>query len=183
MGALIFGDLTMPRKSKEERAKYNREYRSKVIAEGGDRYQKMRESSEKWKRDIDAAGGEAAERLRGLRARWQRNWRDNNPKQRLIIDSRSRAHKSGSLHTITVETVTWPTHCPVLGIELDYRTLSGGRAKRNNSPSLDRWDNNQGYVVGNVFVISHRANRLKSDASVDELERIAKYARHGLTKC
>jgi hypothetical protein len=41
------------------------------------------------------------------------------------------------------------------------------------SPTLDRIDNSKGYIVGNVWVISMRANRLKSDATVDELMMLA----------
>ena len=32
-----------------------------------------------------------------------------------------------------------------------------------------------GYVLGNVYVISWRANRLKSSATIDELEKIIGY--------
>jgi hypothetical protein len=55
-----------------------------------------------------------------------------------------------------------PTHCPILGIKLkhgDYQT----------SPSLDKIDPTKGYVKGNVHWISFRANRLKADATVEEL--------------
>jgi hypothetical protein len=34
-----------------------------------------------------------------------------------------------------------------------------------------------GYVPGNVFVICWRANFLKSNASLDELEKIMKYVK------
>jgi hypothetical protein len=51
---------------------------------------------------------------------------------------------------------------------------------RDNYPTLDRWDNAKGYVPGNVFVISWRANRIKWDCSLVELEAVAKYARYGL---
>jgi hypothetical protein len=67
----------------------------------------------------------------------------------------------------------------VLGIELDY-SGSGPKYKRSNAPSLDRWDNSKGYIPGNVFVISWRANWLKHDGSVEELRRVAEYAANGL---
>ena len=41
--------------------------------------------------------------------------------------------------------------------------------------TLDRKVNALGYVKGNVFVISHRANRLKQDATADELAAILAY--------
>ena len=70
----------------------------------------------------------------------------------------------------------WPTHCPILGLELDYnKTLPGQRKIRVSVPTLDRKVNELGYVLGNVFVISHRANRIKSDATAAELRVVLAY--------
>lgn len=83
--------------------------------------------------------------------------------------------------TIKANDLMWPEFCPVLGLKLDYETPPGKRDARNPAlPTLDRWDNSRGYVPGNVFVISFRANSLKNDATADELEAVARYARHGL---
>lgn len=43
------------------------------------------------------------------------------------------------------------------------------------APSLDRFDNAKGYTPENIVVISSRANRLKSNASLEELQAIVKY--------
>lgn len=45
----------------------------------------------------------------------------------------------------------------------------------NNAPSIDRFDNNKGYEKGNVAVISWRANNLKRDATLDELQKVVKW--------
>jgi hypothetical protein len=82
--------------------------------------------------------------------------------------SQSRAKRKGVSFTISPEDVVIPTRCPILGIELDRRD-------RNHTPSLDRKIPALGYIPGNIFVISHRANRLKSDASPDELRAILRY--------
>jgi hypothetical protein len=42
------------------------------------------------------------------------------------------------------------------------------------SPALDRIVPHLGYVPGNVVVVSHRANFIKNNATVDELELIAR---------
>lgn len=43
------------------------------------------------------------------------------------------------------------------------------------SPALDRVDPKKGYVRGNVQYISSRANRIKYDASIEEMQLIIKY--------
>jgi hypothetical protein len=69
------------------------------------------------------------------------------------------------------EDIVIPDICPVLGIPilLDQPGMS------DNSPSVDRIDNNKGYTKDNVSVISMRANRLKSDASPAELRALLEY--------
>lgn len=121
------------------------------------------------------------------RKRWAKNRKRGKRKRPLGYALREKvrerlrdARRRGIEATIKFEDIIWPTHCPVLGIELDYKTKRGERLARNPAnPSLDRWDNTRGYVPGNVFVISFRANILKNNATLAELEAIAKYARHG----
>ena len=86
--------------------------------------------------------------------------------------ARTRARRKGIEFNITEDDILWVTHCPVLGIELDY----GVRGKhRDNSPTLDRTNNKLGYAAGNVCVISFRANELKSNGTAEELRLVAKY--------
>lgn len=94
--------------------------------------------------------------------------------QILWSQSQRRAKKYGYEHNISKEDIVIPEYCPVLGIPL---IISDGRSSYN-SPTLDRFDNNQGYIKGNVRVISFRANSLKSNASVEELEKIIKYIKN-----
>jgi hypothetical protein len=56
--------------------------------------------------------------------------------------------------------------CPVFG-----RQFEEGK-KSHYSATLDRVDPSKGYVQGNVCYISHRANRIKYDASIEELKQI-----------
>ena len=65
----------------------------------------------------------------------------------------------------------WPTHCPVLGIELDYFA----ETRQENSVSFDQIDPGKGYVKGNVRLMSWRANRIKNDGTAEEHRRIAEY--------
>ena len=50
---------------------------------------------------------------------------------------------------------------------------------KNNRPTIDRWDNAKGYVPGNCYVISLRANQLKGNATAEELRAVADYATLG----
>lgn len=84
------------------------------------------------------------------------------------------AEKSGIPFSITLEDLLpLPEHCPVLGIPL----LFGGLGGTNNSPSIDRIVPSLGYVPGNVIVMSLKANRIKNDATLDELEAVANFVR------
>ena len=70
----------------------------------------------------------------------------------------------------------WPTHCPILGIEINYYA----EKTEEGSPSFDRVDNTLGYVKGNVHVISWRAHRIKNDGTAEEHYAIAKYLDKGV---
>lgn len=64
-----------------------------------------------------------------------------------------------------------PSRCPILGIEIKENDMP---KPLDSSPSLDRIDTLRGYVKGNIRIISNRANRIKSDATLDELKKIVK---------
>ena len=98
-------------------------------------------------------------------------WRRKNPEKYLIQAARSRATMYGLRFTLTEDDIQIPTHCPILGIKL--RKNIGGM--KDNSVSIDRINNRRGYTPDNIVVVSLRANRLKSDASLDELKKITKF--------
>ncbi|AMR79437.1 MULTISPECIES: hypothetical protein [Cupriavidus] len=91
----------------------------------------------------------------------------------LLKSSRYRAKRGGLRHTLTLADIYVPDRCPVLGLRL---IPSKGRAGPN-SPSLDRIDSRKGYVPGNVIVVSWRANELKKNATLLEMERVAAFYR------
>lgn len=65
--------------------------------------------------------------------------------------------------------------CPALGIDLIYQ----GNRIYPNSASLDKFDPRLGYTKGNVFIISHRANLIKTDAATEEVQMVADWM-HGI---
>lgn len=88
---------------------------------------------------------------------------------------KSFAKRNGIEFNINFGELEFPESCPILNIKLDY--FATGYPK-DNSPSFDRIDNTLGYVTGNVYVISNRANTLKNSATIDEVEAILNYMRY-----
>lgn len=91
----------------------------------------------------------------------------------LVKSAKQRAKAQGIPFSIRKEDLYVPLICPILGVPIRYGSKQAGP----NSPSLDRSDPKLGYVPGNVFIISFRANAIKNDATADELEKAAKYTR------
>lgn len=92
---------------------------------------------------------------------------------RTLIAARHRAKKRSMGFSITKDDLSMPIKCPILGIALEVNNGNATR-KNGNSPSIDRIRNMEGYVPGNVRIISARANHLKSDASFEEIEALYK---------
>lgn len=95
------------------------------------------------------------------------------PRKRMLNRAQQRAKRQGIECNISWEDIIIPEYCPVLGIKLQRHEGSPGG--RNNSPALDRVDNSRGYVVGNILVISHLANMMKSCADDDSLIKFANW--------
>lgn len=91
----------------------------------------------------------------------------------LFYAAKHRAKRNGLEFNIEITDIIIPDYCPVFPeMELDKNNRSNSKP---NSPSLDRHDNTLGYVKGNIYVISHRANSLKSSGNIEEFRKILKY--------
>lgn len=92
----------------------------------------------------------------------------------MVIRLKARCKLNGIPFNLEEKDVRIPEVCPVLGIKIS-RSFSTKEApvSRDDRPSLDRLVPSLGYVKGNVWVISGRANRLRNDATVTELRAIA----------
>lgn len=89
----------------------------------------------------------------------------------MLARAKARAKKKGIPFDLTANDIIIPTHCPVLGLEL--RIAEGKQGPGDCSPCLDRMHPAEGYVRGNVRVISGRANTLKRDGTPEELRKVA----------
>jgi hypothetical protein len=103
------------------------------------------------------------------------------PERPMWEKARQRAQKAGVPFTIQLGDILIPPFCPVLGIPIQRNT--GARGSSDSSPTLDRIEPQRGYVVGNVAVISWRANRIKNDATLIELQRIIEWLETALRFC
>lgn len=105
---------------------------------------------------------------------YAKTWVSENRVKVLLKAAKHRAKIKGIPFSITDQDILIPEFCPVLNIPLvsGSRCGSGGKS---NSPSLDRLDNEKGYVPGNVWVISHKANTMKGAASWDQLVKFAEW--------
>jgi len=89
---------------------------------------------------------------------------------RKLSGVRTRATKNNLPFDLTCEYLEsiWTDTCPVTG-----RVFVIGDPK--DAPSLDRLIPEKGYVKGNVAWISRRANTIKNDASLEDLEMIVRW--------
>lgn len=93
----------------------------------------------------------------------------NDSRYYMWIGAKKRCVKSGKEFNIEPTDIPEiPKFCPILGIEL----IISNNGPTDKSPSLDRIDSSKGYIKGNIRIISNRANRIKSDATYDELKLI-----------
>lgn len=92
-----------------------------------------------------------------------------------LTDAKYRAKKKGMPFDIKLSDIDKPTHCPIFGMELDYTGGKKTGMAKNNAASLDRIIPELGYVKGNVIVISWRANFIKTNASIEELNKLAQF--------
>lgn len=90
----------------------------------------------------------------------------------MIKRAEHRAKKNGLDFNLTVDDIVIPDLCPILGVPL---IIGEGKGPKPFSPSLDKIDPEKGYVKGNVIIISMRANQIKSNASINEIEKVYNY--------
>jgi hypothetical protein len=89
----------------------------------------------------------------------------------MIELARHRAKRDGVEFALLIDDIVIPPICPILGIQL----MVNDGVKGDNSPSVDRFNPMFGYIRDNVAVISHRANRIKNDATLEELRAVIRY--------
>jgi hypothetical protein len=113
---------------------------------------------------------EYEETYKDERTLYKRDWYIKNLQHMMWKNAKRRANKNGIDFSILETDILIPDVCPVFGT-----LLVVGMVRNDNSPTLDRIDNSKGYIIGNIRVISWRANRIKGDATTREIELILEY--------
>lgn len=96
----------------------------------------------------------------------------DNLERSIWMRSKARAEKKGMGFDLDIKDIVIPTHCPVLGMQLE---LNNTHYTKDSSPSIDRIDNTGGYTKGNIRIISFKANRIKSNHTIEALRAVVKY--------
>ncbi len=96
--------------------------------------------------------------------------KSNRKENKICKKAIERARKKGLDLDIKPSDILIPEFCPVLGIKININN----KTACYDSPSIDRINPNLGYIKGNIRIISNRANMLKNNATVEEMELILK---------
>lgn len=113
-------------------------------------------------------------KLRAKQDRERKNRLDY-PEKFMVRQAKSRAKSAGLPFNLLPTDIHIPKVCPVLKIKL-VSGVGAGRALPG-SASLDRLIPELGYTRGNVLVTSWRANELRRDATMEEMEKIVRFYR------
>lgn len=96
-------------------------------------------------------------------------------KYRALVNIKERSKRRGYESDLEIEDLPNLTDsCPVLGLKYNRGSLKD----KNLSPSVDRINSNLPYLKkykNNLVFISHRANRIKSDATLEEIKKVVQY--------
>lgn len=103
-------------------------------------------------------------------APWKKNM-DSWFKQKLFT-LKYNAKRSNREFTITEDDLrnAYTDYCPIFGIKLRY--IEDGKSKFKTNVSVDRIDSTKGYIPGNIWIISLKANICKSDLTIKELRNL-----------
>lgn len=159
---------TRTEKVRERERIYNKKYRDCHP----EKMKELRQNSREYQRIYTRKWAKLnPEKIRNMAHKWRSN--------KAAYDSaKQRAKRNNITFTITREYLNsiTPEFCPVFGVRLQRGTsCRTQKGPHDNSYSIDRLDPSKGYIEGNVIVVSNRVNRIRSDATVEELNKIAQF--------
>ena len=177
----------MPNKDPEKQNEYSKKYRlenKEKINEYGKKYyqenkEKRTESYKKYyqenKEKINEHSKEYYQENKEKINEQTKQYRLENKEKWMCNTSKVRAKQKNLPFNLSTEYLKeiWPedNKCPALGITM----RKGDFCVTDHSPTLDRIIPKLGYIKGNVQVVSALANRIMSDATVNQVMAVAKH--------
>jgi hypothetical protein len=95
----------------------------------------------------------------------------NNPIKGLLARAKLRAKTQDKEFSLAEKDISIPEFCPIFKIPLFVSNINSSY----NSISIDRIDNHRGYTPDNIIIVSWKANKIKSQASLNEMTLINTY--------
>lgn len=103
--------------------------------------------------------------------RQRRERHHTDPCRNIYYQCKARAKREGIPFDLERSDLKLPDVCPVLGIPL---IVSEGRPS-DNSPTIDKFIPELGYVKGNIAIISYLANRIKTNATTEQVRKVLEW--------
>jgi hypothetical protein len=99
-------------------------------------------------------------------------------RSKILNRAYNRSKRKNIDFNLNKEDIIIPKYCPILDIELIIsKGKSGGKI---NSPSIDRINPKLGYIKGNIRIISHLANMMKSCATNEQLIKFSNWINNNI---
>ena len=134
---------------------------------------KEKSLEEFYNRERDKSGKQSECKLCHLKV--SRIYRKKNklefPLKYILWGAKHRAKKNGIPFDLTEDGLEIPEICPVYGEPFVF-----GTGNRDDfSPSIDRISSSKGYTKDNIIIVSWKANRLKNNATIEDLLLLANF--------
>lgn len=97
---------------------------------------------------------------------YSKNYRETHREEFIWRGAKSASKRRGIEFSIEISDIVIPKYCIYLGCRIT-NTINDSRQGTNSS--IDRIDPSKGYVKGNIQIISDLANRMKSNATEEQL--------------
>lgn len=159
------------KRTKCKRCRVEKPLSDKGRCKGCEQY--LKDYYERHKQQSIARAKRSQNKDRAKTNKYKRELNRKNPAGNKLQHIRSKAKAENIPFNLTIEDIVIPLLCPILGIPLQINDVHVGP----NSISIDRIIPEFGYIKGNVAIISHRANSIKNNASIEELEKVLGWLR------